>query len=45
MARPAGAPNPLVGTWKVIYGDTLSIASPLQQHPKFPDRRVRDVIT
>jgi len=27
-----------------LDGDTLSITSPLQQHPKFPDRRIRGVI-
>jgi Lipocalin-like domain len=37
-----------VGTEQTCFfkrdGDTLSITSPLQQHPKFPERRIRGVI-
>jgi len=44
MTQRAWPPNPLVGTLESHF-DTLSIVSPLPWHPKFPDRRVRGVIT
>jgi len=37
-----------VGTEQIrffkLVGDTLTITSPIQQHPKFPGRRIRGVI-